>query len=178
MIFATCKWATCIANYCSDCLTVITRRTMIMTRAWRCTRIAAVIGSYWMPWTATTHTLILKQKDHQNKQGKRLVSIMGLYGSLQAFTVFSYLHEDIMWQRCQCFRETSQHAYHHYYCRALAFPQNFSASLWTFFNMWQDSNRGSAHRKASMYTRQHTTERCRHTSMSQVGFKLMIPVFE
>jgi len=35
----------------------------------------------------------------------------------------------------------------------------------------------SAHCKASTYTWQHNTEKCRHTFIPQVGFKLTIPVF-
>jgi hypothetical protein len=79
LISATCKWATFIANYYNDCLTVITRRTMIMSRTWRCTWITAVIGSYWMSWTATTHTLILKWKFITAKEAKTLSSIKKVF---------------------------------------------------------------------------------------------------
>jgi hypothetical protein len=36
----------------------------------------------------------------------------------------------------------------------------------------------SARCKASTYTEQHNTEKCRQTSMPLVGFEPMIPVFE
>jgi len=36
----------------------------------------------------------------------------------------------------------------------------------------------SAHCKASTYMGQHNTEKHRHTSMPQVGFKPVIPVFK
>jgi hypothetical protein len=79
LISATFNWATFIANYYSDCLTVITRRTMIVSRTWRCTWITAVIGSYWMSWTATTHALILKWKFIKAKEAKTLSSIRKVF---------------------------------------------------------------------------------------------------